>query len=109
MTCVLQLVDASLEQSIKYAFRPRISTHIHKLIKSLSLPAEERPPFKMNEAITPYVAVQLEKKASDDVPTSVALNRWIKSDILAPHQNKQIRQLLLKLGARTKPAEKAFK
>lgn len=48
------------------------------------------------------------KNSWEDVPKSVDLKDWFKADILAPHQKKKKRQLLVDVGRQFKPSEKSF-
>lgn len=109
MTIVLQPFDASNGRSFKCVFFHQLVEHILEYIENiLSQKVERQRPSKIMESETLFVAIQLMQKACHDFPTSVVFKGWLKADILAPHQNKKIRDFIIEVGRKVKPAEKSF-
>lgn len=108
-TSLLQPFDATIGRSFKCAFQRLLVDHLLAYWeKRMESAAQERPIFKINEAVTTYDVIRLMKEAWDLVPDRVVLNAWVKTDILAPLQLKEIVTLRDDIQGRVTVAENAF-
>ena len=94
LTSHLQPVDACVGRSFKCIYRRLICRHVLRQVdKLLELPAEERPIFKLSDFVTLYDAFELMAEAWNRVPKRVVLKSWLKSNILAPHQIQEVKDI----------------
>lgn len=59
----------------------------------MELPEGDRPPFKINEAVSTYDAVCMMLRAWNMALKTVVLNRWLSTSILAPHQMLEVKRI----------------
>lgn len=71
----------------------------------IAKPSVEPVPTKMNQAMKTCKALVLMQLSLDAVPTSIILNSWFKTDILAPYQRQQTLNLLRACDKLANPAE----
>ena len=91
----LQPVDACVGRYFKCIYRRLICRHMFgKVDELLKIPEENRPVYKLTQLLTIYDAFRMMARAWDEVPKRVVLQSWLKSDVLAPHQIREVRDLL---------------
>lgn len=104
-TSVLQPVYCSVGRSFKCTYRRLLVAHIfRKVNSSMELEANERPPFKLTQAVTAYDSILRLCHAWDLLLNRFLLKAWLNTDILSQPQRQYIEQLLLSCGYAQVPA-----
>lgn len=107
MTSCLQPVDAAIGRSFKCAFWRLLVSHIVRYVdQQMEIAPAQRPPFKINKAVSTYDAVCMMATAWNMVPTSVVINGWLSCRVLAPFQEEELKQLKLDCGREVVPAHR---
>ena len=95
LTSHLRPVDACVGRSFRCIYRRLICRHmLGKVDELLKIPEENRPVYKLTQLLTIYEAFRMMARAWDEVPKRVVLKSWLKSGILAPHQIREVLDLL---------------